>query len=185
MFAPLQPLPDPGDRGVPRYSARPFPAYRFVPGLHPHPRRDRDGHSYQPNLNPTPRTAWTVENWRQLTDWLYGVDLFNAFYFWEAHEAWEGLWLVAEPDAALMLQGVIQIAAALLKTHMRVLDGARILSAHGLEKLRHVANARPMMMGLDLGDLIAQCTRFFDPLERGLLPPLGANAPLLRLISRQ
>ena len=36
----------PADPTWPRYSARPFPAYRYVPGLTPHPRRDASGHSF-------------------------------------------------------------------------------------------------------------------------------------------
>ena len=81
-----------------------------------------------------------------LDDWLYGVDLFNRFYFWEAHEAWEGLWAVAERHGApsLLLQGLIQIAAALLKTHMGALAGACSLSAEGLAKLRRAAASQPI-----------------------------------------
>lgn len=43
---------------------------------------------------------------------LRGVEHFNALEFWEAHEAWEELWLVAETDIEQFLQGLIQIAAA-------------------------------------------------------------------------
>ena len=41
-----------------------------------------------------------------------GVAHFNAREFWEAHEAWEELWLVAESDLEQYLQGLIQLAAA-------------------------------------------------------------------------
>lgn len=41
-----------------------------------------------------------------------GVGHFNAREFWEAHESWETLWLVAESDVEQYLQGLIQIAAA-------------------------------------------------------------------------
>jgi predicted metal-dependent hydrolase len=37
---------------------------------------------------------------------------FNALRFWEAHESWETLWLVAESDVEQFLQGLIQLAAA-------------------------------------------------------------------------
>ncbi len=34
--------------------------------------------------------------------YLYGIDLFNAQFYWEAHEVWESLWLVARRfDASL------------------------------------------------------------------------------------
>src|SRR2546426_12089964 len=98
MAARLIEIPDPGDRGVPRYSQRPFPAYRYVPGLHPHPQRDPAGHSYQPKPALNRHAPWSIADWRTLDDWLYGVDLFNHFYFWEAHEAWEGLWAAVERE---------------------------------------------------------------------------------------
>jgi predicted metal-dependent hydrolase len=41
-----------------------------------------------------------------------GIDHFNATEFWEAHEAWEELWLAAETDLEQFLQGLIQLAAA-------------------------------------------------------------------------
>ena len=47
--------PHPPDPAWPRYSTRPFPSYRFVPGKSPHPRRDPHGHSYgqpEPKLQP-------------------------------------------------------------------------------------------------------------------------------------
>jgi predicted metal-dependent hydrolase len=43
-----------------------------------------------------------------------GAELFNAGRYFEAHEAWERIWLGAsEPDRAIV-QGLIQAAAALL-----------------------------------------------------------------------
>ena len=41
-----------------------------------------------------------------------GVAHFNSLEFWEAHESWEELWLVAETDLEQFLQGLIQLAAA-------------------------------------------------------------------------
>jgi hypothetical protein len=182
----LSDLPDPGARGVKRYSRRPFPAYRYVPGLRPHPNRDPAGHSYQSSPGLNRHAPWCVHDWRTLDAWLYGVDLFNRFYFWEAHEAWEGLWAAAERESApaLMLQGLIQIAAALLKTHMGVFAGARALSAEGLEKLGRAAARHRTMMGLDLREVVAECTRFFEPLDRGMLPEIGLAVPVLRIGGR-
>ena len=53
---------------------------------------------------------------------LYGVDLYNHGYLWEAHEAWEGLWHQAKRDAlqAEFLQGLIQCAAAALKVVVEI-----------------------------------------------------------------
>ncbi len=178
-------LPDPGERGVSRYSQRLLPAYRYVPGLHPHPVRDPRGHSYEPVPTLNRHAPWGVEEWRTLDDWLYGIDLFNRFYFWEAHEAWEGLWAAVGRDTApaLLLQGLIQIAAALLKTHMGVFPGARTLSAEGLDKLGRAAALEPVLLGLDLQQTAAAFASYFAPLARGSLPDLGPQVPLLQLAS--
>ncbi|HVE65236.1 MAG TPA: DUF309 domain-containing protein [Thermoanaerobaculia bacterium] len=44
-----------------------------------------------------------------------GRRLFNAGHFFEAHEVWEAEWLVATGPRRLLLQGLIQVAAALYK----------------------------------------------------------------------
>jgi uncharacterized protein len=175
-------LPDPGDRSVPRYSQRAFPAYRYVPGVHAHPRRDPTGHSYRPAPQLDRHPPWAPEEWRTLDDWLYGVDLFNRFYFWEAHEAWEGLWAAAERggSASLLLQGLIQIAAALLKTHMGVLSAARALSSEGLDKLQRAAATHPRLLGLDLQSVKEGFAHYFASLERNELPIIGPEVPALQ-----
>src|SRR5215470_9912741 len=160
------------ERSAPRYCPeRPLPPYRYVPGLHPHPVRDPAGHSYQ------------AAPARTLIDWLFGVDLFNAFYFWEAHEAWEGLWAAKPRDSApaRMLQGLIQIAAALLKIHLGSLAGAAALSREGLDKLAAVAATVPTMLGLQLPDTITTFHHYFRPLKERTLPPLDASVPPLLL----
>jgi hypothetical protein len=183
MAAPIGDLPDPGERDVPRYTRRPFPAYRYVPGVQPHPNRDPAGHSHTPAPTLNRHPPWSAEAWRTLDDWLYGVDLFNGFYFWEAHEAWEGLWAAAERDSPvrLLLQGLIQIAAALLKTHMGVLAGARTLAREGLDKLGRAARNRPTLLGLELHELERRLVRYFAPLRRNRLPRIGPDVPVLRL----
>ncbi|MBK5258250.1 MAG: DUF309 domain-containing protein [Thermoanaerobaculia bacterium] len=45
-------------------------------------------------------------------NFLRGIAHFNSLEFWEAHESWEELWLVAESDIEQFLQGLIQVAAA-------------------------------------------------------------------------
>lgn len=64
-----------------------------------------------------------------------GVEHFNALEFWEAHEAWEELWLVAETEIEQFLQGLIQVAAAY--HHMKrgtFRGGVRLFDA-GLRRL--------------------------------------------------
>jgi hypothetical protein len=118
-----------------------------------------------------------------LPDWLAGVDRFNAFYFWEAHESWETLWSVAPRDGvpARVLQGLIQIAAALLKIHLGSPLGAAALSHDGLDKLSESGATTPHLLGLDLRETTSTFHHYFRPLAERTLPPLDASVPLLRL----
>lgn len=107
----LQPL----DPAWPRYSARPFPPYRFLPGKNPHPRRDPGGHSFgQPEPQPP---TFQPDEWYKSEDYLYGIDLYNNAYWWECHEVFEGLWHAVGHDTERgnFFQALIQLAAANLK----------------------------------------------------------------------
>jgi hypothetical protein len=68
-----------------------FPPYAYLPGRQPHPVRDPAGHSY--HVEPMPVAA---EASLGSDVFLWGLDLFNHGYYWEAHEAWEGLWQVVD-----------------------------------------------------------------------------------------
>jgi hypothetical protein len=54
----------------------------------------------QPPINPERFRPLPVATEASLTSdaFLWGLDLFNHYYYWEAHEAWEGLWQVADRD---------------------------------------------------------------------------------------
>jgi hypothetical protein len=173
-------------REIPRYWIdQPFPAYRYVPGVHPHPTRDAHGHSPAERESPAPPVAWDPAAWAELCPWLRGVDLFNHFYFWEAHEAWEILWRTTPRNGApsLMLQGLIQISAALLKSHIGALAAARRLSAAGIEKLNLVAGRTPSLMGLDVARTLIEMQTYFRPLADDVLPVLDESVPTLRLVA--
>ncbi len=113
-----------------RYIDVPFPSYRFVPGRAPHPTAHPDGHSYHaPGSPPPPVTYYPPEAWQRSPDYLYGCDLYNHGYWWEAHEAWEGLWQLTDKRAAQgrFLQGLIQVSACHLKLHVGHLQGVQRL----------------------------------------------------------
>ena len=104
---------------------RPFPPYAYVPGDTPHPTRDPGGHSYGAALEiPEPPDP---EDWRACRDYLYGIDLFNHGFYWEAHEAWEGLWVASgrRGPTATYLQALISLAAAGLKARSGSARGMR------------------------------------------------------------
>ena len=66
---------------------------------------------------------------------LEGIHFFNARKFWEAHEAWEMIWLEAESDLDQYLQGLIQIAAAYHHVQRRTYRGASRLFTAALKRL--------------------------------------------------
>lgn len=142
-----------------------FPSYRHLPGVTHHPLRDPLGHSY--GLEDEVEDAQlSPEMWRQNKTYLYGVDLFNFAYWWEAHEAWEGLWHQAEDTYRLFLQGLIQISASLIKYHMRMLRPLRTLSTAGRDKLTQVSIECGLRvnnyMGIDLTAFLDTLDTFFS-----------------------
>ena len=113
-----------------RYApGRDFPPYAYLPGRDPHPTRDPEGHSY--GTEETPPPYMPPEQWERNEEYLFGVDLYNAGYLWEAHEAWEDPWRAAPPQSAdaAFLRGLIQCAAACLKVRRGRTDGARRIAA--------------------------------------------------------
>jgi uncharacterized protein len=104
---------------------QPFPSYAYVPGHTPHPTRDADGHSYGAEFE-TPEPP-DPEEWRACRDYLYGIDLFNHGFYWEAHEAWEGLWVACNRrgPTATYLQALINLAAAGFKARRGSARGMR------------------------------------------------------------
>ena len=105
-----------------------------------------------PDLN---QAAWT-----ECDDYLYGIDLFNAGYWWECHEALEGLWHAAGHDspAGHALQTVIQCGAA----HLQYADkprGARRLVTYAQ---RHANLVGDCDLGVDLAATIAATDVFLS-----------------------
>jgi len=145
-----------------RYApGRSFPAYAYLPGRDAHPTRDPRGHSFgcpEEASSYLPREAW-----RENEDYLFGVDLYNHGYLWEAHEAWEGLWHAARHDAlqASHLQGLIQCAAACLKVRMNQPRGLTRLAALGTSRLESVAREHDgPFMGVNLVSWIREMRAF-------------------------
>jgi hypothetical protein len=93
----------------------PLPPYAFVPGQAPHPFSDPAGHSYG-HEEPSP-PALDPQRWPESRAYLYGLDLFNAGFFWESHVYLEALWKAAgkKGPTADFLKGLIKLAAAGVK----------------------------------------------------------------------
>jgi predicted metal-dependent hydrolase len=118
----------------PRYSATPLPPYSYVPGHAPHPVSDPAGHMHGQPHEPAPPLDPTA--WRQSSAYLYGVDLFNHGYYWEAHEAWESLWHAADRTGttATWLKALIKLTAA----------GVKAREGNAAGAVRHARRAREL-----------------------------------------
>ncbi|MCC7262214.1 MAG: DUF309 domain-containing protein [Candidatus Latescibacteria bacterium] len=154
-----------------------FPAYRHLPGQTPHPRTHPQGHRF---ALPGPDLPLTPENWPTHRAYLAGVDLFNGAFWWEAHEAWEGPWRVSPSDSRHQLQGLIQLAAALIKWHQGNQRGMEKLAHSSRALLEPLAAVHAHHLGLNLPDLLERSDAFFaaPPAPENTTPDL---LPLLRL----
>lgn len=150
-----------------RYTTRELPAYRFVPGDTPHPTRDPDGHSFgDPTAAPIP---WDPAEWRNLEQWLWAIDLFNAGYWWESHEAFEGLWHAAgrTTPPARFVQALVHLSAACLNRRRGHVEAARRQAARAVRGLRMArdgmrrSRSDPAAMGIDVEQLIGDVERSF------------------------
>ena len=138
---------------------RELPAYAYLPGQTPHPTRDRDGHSFESEPD-TPELP-DPENWRSCRDYLYGIDLFNHGFYWEAHEAWEGLWVACgrRGTTATYLQALINLAATGFKARCGNARGVRANAGTAARLFwsatRELGTQSQSYMGLNIGILRA------------------------------
>jgi len=110
-----------------------------------------------------------------------GADLFNRGLYWEAHEAWEELWLTLEDGTKLFVQGLIQVAAAGHKAFAQKQPrGCVKLLTTALEKLDR---APPDFLGVETRKFVPAVHRMLDEarrwldgevtdLHRALVPPV-------------
>lgn len=126
-----------------------MPTYAYVHGQHPHPTRARAGHSF--GLPPKVGIGLGPDRWEDCRTYLYGMDLFNRGYYWEAHEAWEGLWHASGRSGRMadFLKGLIALAAAGVKLREGRERGVR----------QHAARAQTLFEQL-AGEIRAAETRY-------------------------
>ena len=144
---------------VGRHTNNSLPAYRFVPGDldTPHPTDDPRGHSFHTDeapVSPAPTSIDQPENWVHCSVYLYGCDLYNHAYWWEAHEAWEDIWRECRRGSAQFefLQALIQYSAAALKIRQRKPRGLQQLLTTAGDHMRQAiqCGASPVYMGIDI-----------------------------------
>jgi hypothetical protein len=174
---------------VPRYTQTPFPKYRYIPKTLPHPEIHPEGHSY--GKKSAPEKFIPPEKWPLSETYLYGVDLFNHGYWWEAHEAWEKVWMTTpkHDNHGQFLQGIIQCSAALLKLYSGNQRGFEKLLEEGKKRLEFCLNQIPApqkhFMGLKLGEWMGTMERFAETVRETsgeIEDPLGyTNFPVILL----
>ncbi|HTL53897.1 MAG TPA: DUF309 domain-containing protein [Planctomycetota bacterium] len=120
--------------------------------------------------------------------YLAGLQHFDAGEFFEAHEILEERWKAAPAGSAdrLFLQGLIQLAVAILKWQRQNRRGALFLHHRSLLKWSALPDT---YAGMNLATLRAQTRVLFAPLENAPatcspadLPPLASSSvPRLRV----
>lgn len=114
----------------------PLPPYTHIPGVTPHPIGDPQGHSFGAT-----HPVCIVPGWSDLTtgkQFQRGRQLFNAGYYWEAHEAWEGVWIAAGRTGMIadFVKGLIKLAAA----------GVKLREGSAAGTQRHLARAEELLL---------------------------------------
>jgi predicted metal-dependent hydrolase len=147
-----------------RYTSLQFPKQKFLPG---------QGQAHPDKLLPevlqtANHRCFSAETWKFSQPYLYAIDLFNAGYWWEAHEILEMLWNETgrRSETAEFLQGLIQICAALLKKSQSVPAGALRLKKKGI---LHLSPRKGTYLGIETNRLIQAIERYFK--KPGIPPP--------------
>ncbi len=175
--------PGPMPRLVPDVA---LPPYTYVPGRNPHPINDPEGHSY--GARHEVAGAVGPENWAASRPYLFGIDLFNAGFYWEAHEVWEGLWHACgrSGTTADFLKGLIQMTAAGVKVRQGVPVGVASLGAGAAGLFQKVLDdlgpGRDRYLGLDLREPLDFTRELAAAPERWSAPVGGPVTHVLPLI---
>ncbi|HEU0074382.1 MAG TPA: DUF309 domain-containing protein [Dehalococcoidia bacterium] len=112
-----------------------------------------------------------------------GIDLYNAGHYWNAHEAWEQVWLDSEREMRGFYQGLIQVTAAFVHVTRNEFPGAIRLLDAGIEKLQKYPGS---FRGVRLESLLlgarAARSRLWSlgekriaEFDRGLIPRIEAS----------
>lgn len=127
----------------------PLPEHKYVPGVTDrHPEGAFD--AIRDQATPVTESATAADN----PAWAYGLRLFDAGFWWEAHEVLEPVWMNARPNSAerAMCQAVIQLANGALKREMGAEKAWERLRSIALDLAREATRGGDAM-GLALTDL--------------------------------
>jgi len=173
-------------RDFKRYTEKTFPDYRYVPGINPHPTRDEEGHSF--GIEEGEIESWSVDEWEENEEYLYGIDLYNNHYYWESHEAWEGLWRAVKPHSNphKFTQGLIKLSASILKIRMAKqvpmdLVGAQRLAKSGFALLEPVKEYKKIYMGVEIQTHLKRMKKYLEPVLNDEIIEVNNDVPIIEL----
>jgi hypothetical protein len=159
-------------------SNEPLPPYSYVPGgTWPHPISSPHGHSFgrpATKLMTVSRADGSIPS-----QFVRGAELFNAGYYWEAHDVWEGLWHAYGRHGAIadVIKAMIKLAAAGVKVREGQEHGVRIHSRRAADLFALVGNqAGRHQLGLDLEQWAQRAREISENPPRDPGPP---GAPVL------
>jgi hypothetical protein len=95
---------------------------------------------------------------------LWGIDLFNAGYYWEAHEPWEAVWHATgrKGSTADFCKALIKLAAAGVKAREGRINGVKRHAERAKQLLESVTmptgSADQRFMGLSL-PMLTNCAQ--------------------------
>ncbi len=109
-------------------------------------------------------------NWRGSAEYLEGIALFNAGYYWEAHEVWERLWHVHQRRGPIadLLKGLIKLAACGVKVRERRPPGAATHAGRAaslFERLRGEIGSTFLGLELDRLAITARSMSLNPPID--------------------
>lgn len=123
---------------------------------------------------------------RYPTEYLAGIDLYNAGEFHAAHDAWEDRWRDdCGPQEKLFLQAMIQSAVVFHHIEIGRRGAARRMYRMALEKFERLGAVR--FMSLDITEYLAQLARSLSWLAasedpRDAVQPAEFAPPRIRLL---
>lgn len=118
------------------------------------------------------------------SQYLMGIEQFNAGGYFDAHEVWEEIWLHSSGETKLFYQMLIQAAVALHHYERGNARGARGMHANVIEKLSRLPS---FFMSLDLVDFSRQFKSAFSELidnNNEAAPAADEHRPRITLLSR-
>tara|TARA_B100001142_G_C14171817_1_gene592529 strand:+ start:193 stop:612 length:420 start_codon:yes stop_codon:yes gene_type:complete len=126
-----------------------------------------------PNFHILPRSENTP--WREHSGYLHGIDLFNHGCYWEAHEAWEDLWLPLDKEDPVRIhtQGLIQASAALLKIRLQQPQPASTIWYRGKARLEEIQLRFPneIFRGIELVEFCKDIDRIIEQEDSDFTQP--------------